>query len=186
MESGNVATIPELMQRFASPKERPRDFKRRTLGMLTESPAIVLMEGDVVTLTHGWREALEGARLRTDEQGDHRRQEQKHRRQWEAFRRRGEHPADPEPAEPEMPQVDDLRQPWSRPDRWRPRTLSWLRARAQMPTPAQEAAAMMAIHPEGNTPAADWRSHRLDCECDHCLYPEPKYARPYPGSGGDE
>ena len=189
VKSRGVASMPELMKRFASPKERPRDFKRRTLSMFTESPAIVLMEGDVVTLTHGWREALEGARLRTDEQGDHHRQEQKHRRQWEAFRRRAEHPADPEPAEPEMPQVDDLRQPWSRPDRRRPqrrpRTPSWLRPRAQKPTPAQEAPAMVAIHQEGNSPAEDWRSHRLDCECDHCLYPEPKYARPYPGSGGD-
>jgi hypothetical protein len=153
VESGGVATIPELMKRFECPKERPRDFKRRTLGMLTESPAIVLLESDVVTLTHGWREALEGARLITDEQGDHRRQEQKHRCQWEAFRRRGEHPAGPEPAEPEMPQVDDLRKPRSRPDRRRPRAPSWVHPRAPKPTPAQEAAAMEAILPEGNSPA---------------------------------
>ena len=204
VESGGVASMPELMKRFASPKERPRDFKRRTLGMLTESPAIILIEGDLVTLTHGWQAALEGARLRTDEQGDYRRQEQKHARQWEAFRRRGEHPADLEPAEPEMPQEGDLREPWSRPDRRRrrrrlrerpgrrpqrhSRALSWLTPRApepnlSKPTPAQEAPAMVAMHPQANSPAEDWHSHRLDCECDQCLYPEPKYARPYRGSG---
>jgi hypothetical protein len=31
--------------------------------------------------------------------------------------------------------------------------------------------------------ADDWRDHPLDCECPMCLYPEPKYARPYAGSG---
>jgi hypothetical protein len=31
--------------------------------------------------------------------------------------------------------------------------------------------------------AEDWRSHPLDCECPECLYPEPKYARAYAGSG---
>jgi hypothetical protein len=29
----------------------------------------------------------------------------------------------------------------------------------------------------------DWRTHSLDCDCDACMYPEPKYARPYAGSG---
>ena len=78
--------------------------------MLTDAPALVLVEGDVVSLTHAWREALEGARFITDEQGDRRRQEQKHARQREAFRQRDKHPAGPEP---EMPQTADLREPWA-------------------------------------------------------------------------
>jgi hypothetical protein len=28
-----------------------------------------------------------------------------------------------------------------------------------------------------------WRTHSLTCECDGCMYPESKYARPYAGSG---
>ena len=42
-------------------------------------------------------------------------------------------------------------------------------------------AAVVPLRPE----AEDWRSHKLDCECPKCLYPEPKYARPYAGSGAE-
>lgn len=74
-----------------------------------------------------------------------------------------------------------LQRPRPRPRRRAP---SWLRLRAQKPTPAQEGpAAVVAIRPQANSPAEDWHSHPLDCECDNCLYPEPRYARPYPGSG---
>lgn len=110
LESGGVTTIPELMERFASSRARPRDFRRRNLDMLTERPAIVLVEGDVVSLAPSWREALENARELAGEQEAARLQAEKIARQREAFRRREEHQPDPEP---EMPQVDDMRDPWS-------------------------------------------------------------------------
>jgi hypothetical protein len=34
------------------------------------------------------------------------------------------------------------------------------------------------------TPATDWRGHGLRCECDVCLFPEPRYAQPYRGAVG--
>lgn len=110
LESGGVTTIPELMERFASPHARSRDFRRRNLDMLTDLPAIVLVEGDVVSLTPNWREALENARKLAGEQEAAKLQAEKIARQREAFRQRAKHQADPEP---EMPQVDDMRDPWS-------------------------------------------------------------------------
>jgi hypothetical protein len=47
----------------------------------------------------------------------------------------------------------------------------------------QLAAAPPAPVPSEASPPDDWRDHPLDCECTACLYPEPKYARPYAGSG---
>jgi hypothetical protein len=138
LESGGTATIPELMERFAGPKTRKRDFRRNTLAMLegyrflpaTEKgtrreklrvgPPIVLVEGDVVSLVHGWREALETHRSTTEEidreemggvvKGAATLQAEKFARQREAFRTRNERPADDEP---EMHQADDLREPWA-------------------------------------------------------------------------
>jgi hypothetical protein len=48
---------------------------------------------------------------------------------------------------------------------------------------AEVPATVVPLRSEVKCPAEDWLSHPLDCECDQCLYPEPKYARPYPGSG---
>jgi len=36
--------------------------------------------------------------------------------------------------------------------------------------------------PEPEPPPEDYRDHALSCECEACLYPEPRYARPYRGS----
>jgi hypothetical protein len=47
--------------------------------------------------------------------------------------------------------------------------------------PRAEPAAVVPIRPA--PVAEDWRNHPLDCECSDCLYSEPKYARPYAGSG---
>lgn len=108
-ERGGVATVEELMARFAGPKTRPRDFKRRTLAMLTEPPAVIVVEGDVVSLGGRWRESLEHAREIAGEQEAARLQAQKYERQREAFRRRDE--VEPDPV-PEMRPIPDLRTPW--------------------------------------------------------------------------
>ncbi len=94
-------------------------------------PPIVRVDGDTVSLVEGWREAVKIHRELTGEidvealdatpqkdgqikpvvlDGDDTRQRKKHARQREAFRRRHEYQADPDP---EMPQVDDLRHHWS-------------------------------------------------------------------------
>jgi hypothetical protein len=211
VERNGVATVGELMEQFASTKARPRDFRRRTLAMLEESPAVVLVEGDVVSLVHSWREALEGARFITDEQGDRERQAAKHARQWEAFRRRDEHPADPEP---EMPQTPDVRESWAlHPegcacpecserfgrvigecvDNCRCARCYTARKGAERDKPAlallpppRRATAPLREAPATVVPIRpepeDWRSHPLGCECSDCLCSEPTYARPYSGA----
>jgi Domain of unknown function (DUF3854) len=108
-ERGGVCTVTELMARFAGNRTRPRDFKRRTLAMLTETPAVIVVEGDVVSLGGRWRESLEHAREIAGEQEAARLQAQKYDRQREAFRRRDEVEADPVP---EMRPIDDMRSPW--------------------------------------------------------------------------
>jgi hypothetical protein len=113
LELGGVTTVPELLERFGTEaqKKRPRDFRRRNLDMLAEVPAVVLIEGDVVSLTPRWHEALEHAREIACEEEAARLQAEKIARQRKAYRQRHQHK--PEPV-PEVPQVDDLREPWSR------------------------------------------------------------------------
>jgi len=108
-ERGGVCSVAELMARFAGKRTRPYDFKRRTLAMLTEAPAVVVIEGDVVSLGGRWRESLEHARKIAGEEEAARLQAQKYARQREAFRKRDEVEADPEP---EMRPIDDMRTPW--------------------------------------------------------------------------
>jgi hypothetical protein len=119
VEVGGVCTVAELMARFAGKRTRPRDFKRRTLAMLTEAPAIVVIEGDVVSLGGRWRESLEHARELSGEidhevngllvKGTDTLKREKHARQREAFRRRDEVQAEPVP---DMRPIDDMRTPW--------------------------------------------------------------------------
>jgi hypothetical protein len=110
VERGGVATVAELMVRFAGRRTRPRDFRRRTLQMLTEAPAVLVVEGDVVSLGGKWRESLEHTREIGGELEAARLQAQKYERQREAFRRRDElAPAEPVP---EMRPIDDMRTPW--------------------------------------------------------------------------
>jgi hypothetical protein len=108
-ELGGVCRLDELMARFAGKRTRPRDFKRRTLAMLTEAPAVIVIEGDVVSLGGKWRESIEHAREIAGEQEAARLQAQRYARQREAFKRRDEIQADPEP---EMRPIPDLRRPW--------------------------------------------------------------------------
>lgn len=108
-ERGGVCTVAELMARFAGKRTRPYDFKRRTLGMLTESPAVVVIEGDVVSLGGKWRESLEHAREIAGEQEAARLQAAKYARNREAFRQRDEVGAEPVP---DMTPIPDMRSPW--------------------------------------------------------------------------
>ena len=112
-ERGGVCTVDKLMASFAGKRSRPRDFERRTLAMLAgwhyddeqrrwhrTGPAVVVLEGDVVSLAGRWREALEDARQIAGEidheiGGRHEKgadtlQREKHVREREAFRRRNE------------------------------------------------------------------------------------------------
>jgi hypothetical protein len=119
LECGGLSTVAELMERFAGPKTRPRDFKRRTLAMLAEDPAIIVIEGDVVSLGGSWQESLEHVReiggeidrLEAGElvKGADTLQRERYRRQSEAFRRRHERSPD---RTPKMRPIPDLRTPW--------------------------------------------------------------------------
>ena len=122
LEAGGSVTVAELMQHFAGERTRPYDFKRRQLAelagwrydrkvrkWLTTGPPLIAVEGETVTLLDGWREALEKHREQGREEEAARLQAQKHARQRQAFRKRGETPADEVPP---MHPIDDMRQPW--------------------------------------------------------------------------
>ena len=73
-----------------------------------------------------------------------------------------------------------LRLPFKDWELWRDPVLhvaAGIARRASAPPPVPEPP------PEPESPPEDYRDHSLDCECDSCLYPEPRYARPYAGSG---
>jgi hypothetical protein len=108
VEAGGVSTVRQLMARFAGERTRPYDFKRRILQMLADA-AIIVIEGEDVSLAGRWLEALENDRERAQEPGDSRRQAQKYARQREAYRSREERPAD---EVPEMTPIPDMRTPW--------------------------------------------------------------------------
>ena len=109
VERGGVGMVPELMARFAGPRTRPRDFKRRTLAMLTEAPAIIVIEGDVVSLGGKWRESLEHARELGGEREAARLLADRYEREREAFRRRDETAPD---LVPDMRPIPDMRTAW--------------------------------------------------------------------------
>jgi hypothetical protein len=94
--SAAVVEICEVLHR-----SRPRDLRRRVLPKLEEA-GIITVENDMVSLTENWLEALEVARELGGEIDAERRDEARHRRQSEAFRRRHETRADEAPAEGKM------------------------------------------------------------------------------------
>lgn len=97
-ESGGSTSVTELLEAFGGKTTRPRDFKKRTLGPIM-ADEIIVQEGEMVSLAGDWREALERARTRGDEQTDNRLQAERYAREREAFRRAREdgHPAEPVP-----------------------------------------------------------------------------------------
>jgi hypothetical protein len=122
LENGGSSTIPELMERFAGPKTRPRDFKRRQLSdllgyrrqhkgtALSVGPPIIEIEGDAVCLVADWIEALEKHRELGGEQDAAIRQKATHLRQRAAYRDRYKNPADPAPSKEEMEERRKRRQ----------------------------------------------------------------------------
>ncbi len=108
VETGGVTTTRELMARFAGERTRPNDFRRRTLQMLVEA-AIIVIEGEDVSLGGRWLEALENDLERAQERRDGRLQAQKYARQRKAFHQRDEDVAEPVP---DMRSIPDMRTPW--------------------------------------------------------------------------
>ena len=192
-DAGGAATVAELMEVFGGKRTRAWDFKRRTLAPL-EDPAVIVVEGDTVTLTDDWREALEKHREIGGEQEQARLQRERHARQREAYRTRHERPADPEPAP--APPMDDLRQPWPyhpEPCACRECTKRFGKVIgehvedcrcgecAQERREKSKAAtrARLRVVDGGAAPPEPEPVHSLSCECAECAYPEPRYARPW-------
>jgi hypothetical protein len=103
------ATEADLLERFGSKSTRPRDFHRRKIAPLMGyryrrdketgqehrleiGPPVVSCEGGMVRILPEWREALEEHRRQTEELADNERQEQRYRKQSEAYRNRDRTP----------------------------------------------------------------------------------------------
>jgi hypothetical protein len=121
LEAGGAATLEALMERFASARARPWDFRRRVLGPIVEA-GILSATAEGVALTDDWREALRRERVRAGEIEDAERQREKHARQRQGFRRRHEHRADPTP---------ELRGPEAVQEMLASRRLEWERQRIE-------------------------------------------------------
>jgi len=96
LEAGGAATIEDLIERFASARTRPWDFRRRVLGPIVKAGILSATVGGVA-LADDWREALQRERAEAAELEDSERQRERHARQRQGFRRRHEHRADPTP-----------------------------------------------------------------------------------------
>lgn len=190
LQAGGSATVAELVEVFGGKRTRAWDFKRRTLAPLTD-PAVIVVEGDTVTLTDDWREALAQHRELGGEQEQARLQRERHAREREAFRNRHKNQADPEP-EPGPP-IDDQRQPWP----YHPEPCACREcvnrfgkvigehvedcrcgpcAKARREKSKARTRTILRVV---ETPPEPEPMHPLDCECEDCIYPEPRYARPW-------
>jgi Domain of unknown function (DUF3854) len=199
VERGGVATVPELMVRFAGPRTRARDFKRRTLAMLAEPPAIIVIEGDVVSLGGKWRESLEHARELGGELEAARLLADRYQREREAFRRRDETTPDPVP---DMRPIADLRTPWpahpagcacpSCAKKWGERSGAGLHVAGcccadcfeVIKREAHEAGhrvVPLAVRRTRPIKAPPEPEHPWHCDCPECG-PEPDYATPFEGA----
>ncbi len=187
LENGGSATIPELMERFAGKKTRPRDFKGRVLADLagwryaadlrkwvTTGPQIIEVEGEVVRLREDWLDALDIAREMGDEQGAAERQKINHELQQISYRDflAGKHPPDPAPTEEEMAE--------GREERQKRRKAAHLVAEGMSPHVAAEEVLGADGWIEDLRPAVEddpSDEHPLECECLGCSARSPSYAR---------
>lgn len=121
LEHDGRATVPDLMNRFAGPATRRRDFVARQLDPMTD-PAIIEVRGDLVTLRDDWREALELHRTMGGEQEAARLQAAEHERQRRAYRERrtGGTRSDPSPTPEDMAVAREEREYRLREQRGRP------------------------------------------------------------------
>jgi primase/DNA polymerase family protein len=208
--AGGTLTLTELTH--AMRKARPRDLRRRTLPMLEEA-GIIAIDGETVTLVDNWLVRLEEVRVRDGEVERERLDVERHKRQREAFRNR--HQVKPTRHWTNNPQADgaieDLRradepepekpQPYKEPSRApvddvvaqthkvdelvrhgmkRRFALEEVLGGVELGRVARKAQ-------QGAVEAqSDWRKHPLSCECEDCLYPEPRYARSYQGAEIDK
>ena len=130
LASGGEASVVELMERFAGPKTRPRDFKRRLLAdlaghrreyqgtKLSVGPPIVEIDGDTVRLLPDWREALEHHRTLGGEQGAADRQRINHELQRAGFREYLKHRGKPDPLDRPPPVQDSSNSPEELVEAW--------------------------------------------------------------------
>jgi Domain of unknown function (DUF3854) len=208
LDNGGSATIPELMERFAGPKTRPRDFKRRQLAellgyrrqhkgrRLSVGPPIVEMSespaGDVVRLAPDWAGALERRRELGGEQDAAVRQMRRHLLQRAAYRARGETKADRAPSQEEMDERREARASHRRVQHLVEQGMAREIATREVvgadgffgdlrPDSADESE---AATPRGTGPPDDPAEHPLSCDCARCAAPVTRYATPAsPGSG---
>jgi hypothetical protein len=88
-------TVAELAEKLGMARER--DLRRRHLEPLVEA-AVVECEGDAVSLTADWLDALNARREQDGEIEDHRRDIRRYQKQRDDYRNRNKHPATPHPA----------------------------------------------------------------------------------------
>lgn len=111
LDNGGEADEEELLERFGSRSTRLRDFRRRRIAPVLGHrytrdkvtgaeirieigpPIVECSNSGMVRLLPEWREALEEHRRKTGELGDNERQEERYRRQSEAYRNRDRTPA---------------------------------------------------------------------------------------------
>jgi NrS-1 polymerase HBD domain len=208
MAAGGPCTLGELCE--ALRRSRPRDLRRRVLPMLVEA-GIVEVEGDLVRLADDWEEALERERARKGEIRVERFYRTRYRQQREAFRNR--HKVKPTPHWTNNPEADGAIEHLRRPDEPEPEKPApqkeQPRREEEEAAQAREVEQLVrqgmkrkfALEevcgylgsglrreppPERKPVAAGHarRKHQLGCECSDCLYPEPRYARPYRGAVG--
>jgi hypothetical protein len=205
-DAGGTLTLAELAHALG--KTRPRDLRRRTLAMLEEA-GIIALDVETVTLADDWVDKLEEIRVRDGEVARERLDRERHAREGKAFRNRrkvklSQHwtnnpeadgtvedlrPADePEPEkpqpykEPPRPPEDDVVTQARKVD-------ELVRQGMKRRLALEEVMGCVELGrrgpPRQQEPVEapdDWRKHALACECSDCLYPEPRYAKPYQGA----
>jgi hypothetical protein len=93
-------TIAELAEKLGLARER--DLRRRHLDPLVEA-GVVECEGDAVSLTANWLDALNERRDQDGEIADHRRDMARYQRERDAYKNRNKSPATPHPANRRVP-----------------------------------------------------------------------------------
>jgi Bifunctional DNA primase/polymerase, N-terminal/Primase C terminal 1 (PriCT-1) len=206
--TGGVMTIAELAAAMGI--SRAWDFRRRVVSRLVAA-GVVECSGNVVSLVEEWLEALNEERENTGEIAALRRDIARYDRERVAYAKRHEDRPEHAPTHEELAALERarrarrmrlalkaLRTRGSGPAKnlelfmsgelhdvdylvWS--ILHFHHVPAEMldlwRSPVLEAGSVVVS--EVSTPGG--MPHRLDCACEDCVYPEPRYARPYQGLG---
>jgi hypothetical protein len=78
----------KLHEKYGSPTSRLRDFRRTWLEKKMLRDGVLVRDGGWILPAPDWPEALERVRVRTDEEADNRRQDEKCAEQGRTFRER--------------------------------------------------------------------------------------------------